>query len=222
MMVANNLKIKTMKHILLITALLVFTLSCKAQTVITLGDNGDFSTSEKPRFIKDLNNLRDNFYGVWQGSSGISELTLYIYKIDDIPIGLSGKMGKQFNDIIFGYYIYKENGVELINSLTEAQNNNQQLTVQYAPFYGPPKDGEKINSMFFKDYGVQIENEDGSFGAKSGKATFNITNLNSGNALEANFELKNRAHIMKAYNYSFSMPTNFTLTKIANTPPPLN
>lgn len=223
-----------MKNKLILFITIISLLSCKAQTVLTLGDGqqGNINNLSKPIFTKDLNNLRNNFYGVWQGISGNSELTIYLYKIDDIPIGILGNQGQSYIDQLFGYYIYKENGVEITNCISEANLNQEPLNIKHSPFFGITANTESLQ-LRFKDYGIQIQNpDDGSFFAKRARASFSITNLNSGNSLQANFELKNIQGAgqmvvtgntpIQDYNYNFSMPTNFTLTKIANIPPALN
>lgn len=194
--------------------------SCKAQTIIALdGPDVNYQDLPKPIMIKDQNNTRNSFFGVWQGTEGNKELTLYFYKIDDMKSeSLLGNRNELFVDALFGYYIYKEDGVEIINSRIGAQTNNTSTSVKYAPFYGVTSDGENIR-LYLKDYGIEIPNQNGA--NKRGNCDVEITNSGA-STLEANFELFNQPHIRGEYNYDFSIPTNLTLTKISNTPPPLN
>jgi len=207
----------------------IVTASCMAQTTIELDDPNSYPDAATPIFRTDVNNIRDSFVGVWQNISGSSELTIYIYKIDDIPVGIRGNSGEYFVDALFGYYVYKENGIVIINSLNQAQINNSSSNANHAPFYGITNDGETIEPLYFKDYGIQIQHTDGNYYTKRGVATFSITN--PGNTLQANFELKNRSgagtriitngQTIEPYDYTFSIPTSLVLNKISNTPPPL-
>jgi len=200
---------------------LLLTMSCKAQTILPLdGPATDIINLEKPIYSKDVNNVRSNFIGVWQHVSNHQELTMYFYKIDDMPVGILGNTGESFVDALFGYYIYKENGVVIIDSRNEAQINSTSSSVKNAPFNGITSDGIEIDLLFFIDYGIQIQNTDGSSGFKSAEASLIITNPNNP-TLQASFNLENQPHIMGPYNYNFSIPTSLVLTKISNTPPPL-
>lgn len=208
-----------MKNLYILLFLITATLSCKSQTILPLGGSpvANKQNLPKPIHIKDINNIRDTFYGVWQGFLGNSELTLYIYKIDDVPS--QSLITEMFADELFGYYIYKENGVEIINSLSEAQSNNTPATTRLSPFYGISS--EEAIHLWFRDYGIQIQNQEGEFFTKKGNA--NITIIDSDDLqLQANFELRNQPNILGPYNYDFSIPQNMVLTKIASVPPPLD
>lgn len=214
-----------MKNLIIFTVILILSIiSCKSQTILPLGGPpvANKQNLPKPIHIKDINNIRNTFYGVWQGTSGNNELTLYIYKIDDVSG--EGLITDIFIDKIFGYYIYKENGVEIINSQNEAQLNNTSQTVKQSPFYGNPKEDEV--RLWFRDYGIQIENQNGDFYTKKSYAYLTVIDnggLNLNNSI--NFELKNYGEVLLSntdYNSNFSIPTNMVLTKIANIPPPLN
>lgn len=212
-----------MKNLNILILLIITSLSCKSQTILPLETTPtDIKNLPKPIYRKDINNIRDNFYGVWQGTISSSELTLYFYKIDDMPIGLFGALGESFVDAIFGYYVYKENGVEIINSRIQAQINNTSETVKRAPFSGTTSNGQDINSMFFIDYGISIPLPNGS--SSNGKGCLvDLTIIDNDNIqIQANFELRNIGEVLAPYNYDFSIPQNMVLTKIASVPPPLN
>ena len=64
-----------MKNIFLITCVLIFTISCNAQTTISLEQAYQYSKSddgipETVTYVKDTNNRLDQFVGIWKGSYG--------------------------------------------------------------------------------------------------------------------------------------------------------
>lgn len=219
-------------NILTLLLITVFALSCKAQTIIALDDtsNYDYNSTSKPILRKDINNIRDSFIGVWQGVEGNRELTVYLYKLDGVPVGLGGARGEFFKDGIMGYYVYEENGVEIINCKDNLLNplvtNNQ----SYGPIFGFTNDGTEMSRMRFVDYGIQIQNADGTYNAKRADADIIITNSGS-STLQANFKIYQANEIVRIvdtnnpiepYNHNYSIPENLTLTKISDTPPPLD
>jgi len=219
-----------MKKYYLIIILIFTSVSCKAQTVIALGDNQeyDFEASPKPVYRKDINNIRDAFVGIWRGTQNSKQLTLYLYKLDGMPVGLSGARGEFFKDAIMGYYVYKENNVTLINSKNWLLEPHVPNDRQYGPIFGFTNDGIQMNQMRFVDYGIEIQNPDGSYSPKPAKADMVFTNP-EGNPLKMSFKLYQGGEIVRIiyepiepYNHNFSIPTNMVLTKISNTPPPLD
>lgn len=219
-----------MKNIYTLILVLLLSVSCKAQTILTLGDPPvSLRDLPKPVYTKDLNNIRDPFIGIWQGVSGNSELTIYLYKLDGVPVGILGAKGESFVDAIMGYYVYKENGVEIINSRNNLLNPQVPNNQRYGPIFGITGNGQEMKRMRFVDYGIQIQNPDGTYGDKSSNADIIITNHGS-STLQANFKIYQASEIVRIvdtenpvepYNHNFSIPENLTLTKISDTPPPL-
>jgi len=206
-----------MKHILFIL-LIGFSISCKAQTIVNLD-----SPSGPNQYKKDLNNVRANFVGIWQYTDGTTEFTLHIYKQNMIFAGNYWGQGDTFEDKLIGNYIYKENGVELIN-ISNLFHQNQ------TPFFAFTKDG--ISTINYKsgivDYGVELINYECEPYNKSGQVAMEITNLGTGVPLQASFKVSNPVHYMvlkkpcSVWSAEFSIPTEMVLTKISNTPPPLD
>lgn len=219
-------------NILTLLLITVFTISCKAQTIIALDDTSDYdyNSTSKPILRKDINNIRDSFIGVWQGIEGTRELTVYLYKLDGVPVGLGGAKGEFFKDGIMGYYIYKENGVEILNCQDNLLNPHVANDQRYGPIFGFTNNGVEFTGMRFIDYGIQIQNPDGTYGAKGANADIIITNSGS-STLQATFKVYQAREIVRIvdtdnpiepYNHNYSIPENLTLTKISDTPPPLD
>jgi len=202
---------------------MIAVMGCKAQTIYPLEGPYGNSDDPKPWYMKDINHVRDSFVGVWKGSQNNKELTVYLYKLDGVANGLYGPMGQQFQDGIMGYYVYKENGITLINSKNRLLEPHVPNNQSYGPIFGFTFDGIDMPSMRFVDYGIPMQNTDGSNDFKGADADMTIINPN-GNPLQLSFKLKNpvRGVMEGAYNLEFSIPTNMVLTKISNNPPPLD
>jgi len=65
-------------------------------------------------YFKDLNNILDAYVGVWRWTEGEKELIFYFYKDEEAPITFLNNTFEM--DQIFGYYVYKENDVVLIDT----------------------------------------------------------------------------------------------------------
>lgn len=220
-----------MKNIYILTLILLLSISCKAQTILTLGDPPvSLRDLPKPVYTKDLNNIRNSFIGVWQGTSGNTELTIYLYKLDGVPVGILGAKGDSFVDAIMGYYVYEENGVEIINSRDNLLNPQIPNNQRYGPIFGITSNGIEMTNMRFIDYGIQIQNPDSTYRAKGANADIIIINSGS-STLQATFKVYQAREIVRIvdtdnpiepYNHNYSIPENLTLTKISDTPPPLD
>ena len=216
-------KQNVMKKTIIISLLIFTALSCKAQNIVPL--NGAIQANN---YLKDLDNVRDNFVGTWQFIGGNQEFILHIYKHD---MNTSSYLGQTFwKDNIIGNYIYKENGVEIINSHDFFSSLSN---VNHTPFYGYTVNGteleESLTTIF--DYGKPYLNYDCETRYKEGNVIMEITNLNSGNPLVATFKILPIPHTIRTSNPAcndtndisgFSIPTDMLLTKISDTPPPLN
>jgi hypothetical protein len=213
-----------MKNYILIIFAICFTLSCKAQTIVNL--DGPLGGNH---YQKDLNNVRANFVGTWQYVSGTTEFTIHIYKKDMVSQGSWWNQGEYWRDIIVGNYIYKENGLEIINTSQYMPSLNS----QYGPFYAHTRDGISTEELLstITDFGKPYLNSDCELRYKRGEAQMDIINLGSGSPLQAIFKVLPIAHTIRTINPAcndtndytgFSIPTEMVLTKISDTPPPLN
>ena len=135
-----------------------------------------------------------------------------------------------WKDNIIGNYIYKVNGVEVINTTDYLPSL---LNINHTPFYGHTINGISTEEFIttITDYGKPYLNYDCELRHKKGKVTMEITNINSGNPLQAIFVINPELHSVKTGNANcndpndssgFSLPTNMVLTKISDTPPPLD
>lgn len=115
-----------MKKILIITALLLSFINCKAQTPIEpIYNNPDYADTEGA-YYKDTYNDYDRFEGTWQYTNGNDSLTITLQKkeMQYIDNSSSPMLGPSiYEDILIGEYRYVENGVEKVNTLTNLQVN---------------------------------------------------------------------------------------------------
>ncbi len=99
-----------MKNLVLIMLVCNCLFSCVAQTYPMEGDTATWI--EEGISFKDTNNNLNKFEGTWEYQDGNKKLTLMLQKIEDY------EHGGYFSDVIVGNYIYEENGIEIINTLT--------------------------------------------------------------------------------------------------------
>lgn len=102
-----------MKHITLFLILLL-SINCNSQNQI-VGFNKSYPTPTNA-YKKDLNNDLDKFTGTWKYSNGSTELTVVIIKKEQVY------NGSFYSDELAGNYRYLENGVEIVNTLTNDIN----------------------------------------------------------------------------------------------------
>ncbi|MCR9181578.1 MAG: hypothetical protein NXH73_01515 [Flavobacteriaceae bacterium] len=92
------------------------TANINSQTIFPLEQVGHQS-DKQGKYYKDVNGILDAYTGVWRWIDGNRELTFYLYKQEQAT--LRSLSGLYLCDVIVGYYIYKENGIELINTRQE-------------------------------------------------------------------------------------------------------
>ncbi|WP_438968582.1 DUF6705 family protein [Nonlabens sp.] len=85
--------------------------SCVAQTYPMEGNDYPLYRKQGMSF-KDMNNNLNKFEGTWEYQDSTSKLTVILQKMEDYEVGSA------LSDVIVGNYIYEENGVEIINTLT--------------------------------------------------------------------------------------------------------
>jgi hypothetical protein len=95
---------------IIVILIAIATVNCKAQSpVIDLQAwNGDVTPN---MYIKDTQNVLDQFEGTWLYTSGSTSLKIVLVKKN------MKRLGRYYEDLIIGEYQYIENGVEKFNSL---------------------------------------------------------------------------------------------------------
>jgi hypothetical protein len=127
--------LKQNKTLVLLTILLVNLFSCKAQTNtinITEQCNGNYpyiSSHDGELYLKDINNLYANYIGTWKWQEGNREFILTLIK--QTKFHYNEGNDDFYRDRIVGYYVYKENNVELINTSTDNLNDDYGVKVYY-------------------------------------------------------------------------------------------
>ena len=106
-----------MKNIILILTL-ILTLSCKAQSNV-VGYNS--SNIPENAYCKDLNNDLNKFTGTWKFVNGNTELTIIIVKNEKV---YHKYFSKYYIDELAGNYKYIENGIEIVNTLSNNFSEN--------------------------------------------------------------------------------------------------
>jgi hypothetical protein len=177
-------------------------------------------------YLKDLENVRNNFVGTWQYSNGNKEFILHIYKDDMRSQGSWFGQGEFWADELMGNYIYKENGIIIINS-TQYMPTIENYTIK--PFGVFTTDGVHAERHgFIVDFGIELLNNNCETYYKSSGIKMEILNPGA-TTLQANLKLTGvpkKVYIGNSncatWNDGYSIPTDLLLTKISNTPPPLN
>ena len=109
------------QYILLVLISVFFTISCKAQTnVINITErcnNTPLNRTDGELYLKDINNLYANYIGTWKWQEGNRELILTLIKQTKYHNNVGNV--DYYEDRIVGYYIYRENGIEIINTTND-------------------------------------------------------------------------------------------------------
>ena len=106
--------------------------SCKAQSnVINITDwcNNQTSETDGSLYLKDINNLYAPYIGTWKWTQGNREFTFALIK--QTKYHYNKRVNNYFKDRIVGYYVYKENGVELINTINDDLTEDFGLRVYF-------------------------------------------------------------------------------------------
>jgi len=110
-----------MKNILFIITLLI-TVSCKAQIINLIDDDG---ITVPDAYYKDIDNLLNPFEGTWVFTQGDKELKIILTK------KVNHNNGVYREDVIIGGYEYKVDGTILVNTLDDI-NNFYLNSIQYS------------------------------------------------------------------------------------------
>lgn len=108
-------KMKTILNTIFLTAILF---SCKAQSIIVPIGSGDTYENNPNYYIKDVNNEFNKFEGTWLYNENNSEIILKLEKEVQYQIEPEGS----YEDLLVGEYKYKQNNLEVVNSLNDFDN----------------------------------------------------------------------------------------------------
>jgi hypothetical protein len=103
-----------------IIAIAMFTLSCYAQTPILPLETCKGSQNTPNAYYKDINLILNQFIGTWKYASGQDTLIIKFKKIE--MFYYQSTEVNYYKDFLVGEYRYVKNGVELINSLSNFDN----------------------------------------------------------------------------------------------------
>ncbi|RSK41773.1 DUF6705 family protein [Mangrovimonas spongiae] len=204
-----------MKNIIL-TLIILFTLSCKAQSpIVNIASDYDSDDIVDGCYLKDVNNSFAPFIGTWQWTNGTDTLTIVFSKIEMVYNNLS----EMYTDQLIGKYKYVENGVEIFNTLDYDINANNawDLHPNYpkrmlAPMLGACYRNTTLADFSFMDY-LKDKGEVAKF-----ELLDLLTDLNGEfNVTQAKLTLSNREHWnvngQNPRDPEFTIPNNITLTK---------
>ncbi|WAC02864.1 hypothetical protein N7U66_04315 [Lacinutrix neustonica] len=128
---------KTIKLLILLTIAL-FSIQCKSQQLIVNLEDHDGSAIVHS-YYKDSNNLLTPFVGIWVFEDGTTYFKLILEKKTMV------NAGDHFEDLLIGEYQYKENGVELVNTLNKLTDtlpneyhhsiDGNYVNTRHSPFY---------------------------------------------------------------------------------------
>ena len=121
-----------MKNIFKTIVILLTISSCKAQSnVINITDwcNSQTNEADGSLYLKDINNLYAPYIGTWKWTQDNREFILTLIK--QTKYHYNQGIDNYFEDRIVGYYIYKENGVELINTINDDLTDDYGVKTDY-------------------------------------------------------------------------------------------
>lgn len=182
-------------------------------------------TNKQGKYFKDVNGILDAFTGVWRWQEGNRELTFYFYK--DEASSQQSLSGSYLRDVVFGYYVYKESGVTLIDSKQDLLNNLSDKTFISRGGAGmmPDNNGYLVSTapaFYFKDYSKTNCLNDVHRPMQGSPGYWRFENPTTARVglFTAGLQL-NHCGTNDLYP-NFPSNSSITLTKIANVAPPLN
>lgn len=105
-----------MKQIIILTVLFLTFLNCKAQSpILNMEIDAEIDAPDNS-YYKDVNNVLNDFEGTWLYTNNNTSLKITLVK------STMHFNGKYYEDTIIGGYQYIENGVEVVNTLSDANN----------------------------------------------------------------------------------------------------
>lgn len=118
-----------MRHLLSLLIICSSLYSCVAQTYPMEGDDSPLLL-EAGMSLKDTNNNLNKFEGTWVYEDANNKLTVVLQKVEDF------ESAGYFSDVILGNYIYEENGVEILNTLTNPATSQGSDDIYHIEMYG--------------------------------------------------------------------------------------
>ena len=88
--------------------------SCKTQQIVPIFDNPP-PIQDPNSYFKDVDNDFDKFEGTWEFQDTLREFTIKLEKEEAVD----DNDGSYISDMLVGEYLYKENNVELVNTLSD-------------------------------------------------------------------------------------------------------
>ncbi len=116
-LLSSKLIFDEMKHYIILT-FLIFTLSCKAQTIIVPLGSGDPFEHNPNYYVKDVSNEFNRFAGIWKYQNGNTQIIFKLKKEALYQISATSN----YEDLLVGEYQYIENGIEKVNTLSGLDN----------------------------------------------------------------------------------------------------
>jgi hypothetical protein len=105
-----------MKKIIFITVFIVALYNCKAQSPILNMEADTKYDAPNNSYYKDVNNVLNNFEGTWLYTNGNTSLKIKLVK------SIKFFNSKFYEDLLIGGYQYIKDGVEKINTLSDANS----------------------------------------------------------------------------------------------------
>lgn len=134
---------------LIIITLILTTLSCRAQTnvidIVNRCNHTPINRGNGNLYLKDISDVYAPFIGTWKWSQGNKEMALTLIKQNKYHIHTYGN-NNYYEDRLVGYYLYKENGLTIIDTSSENLMQDFGLSVDFnTDCYG------NIGTPFFQD-----------------------------------------------------------------------
>jgi hypothetical protein len=97
---------------------IALSLSCKAQTIIPMYGGIEFEHNSN-YYLKDTDNVLNNYEGIWKWQNGNSSFTLVLKKFEQVQ-----RSSGLYKDYLLGEYQYVDNGNELVNTLSSIDDTS--------------------------------------------------------------------------------------------------
>lgn len=128
-----------MKTILILIVFASLFMACKAQTYPLEGDYLPYP--ESGIYFQDTNDNFDKFVGTWEYTDANSRLRIVLEKRERY------RSGSAEYDMILGNIIYEENGVEIINTLTNPSTSQGSDDIYHIEMHAIPRPNFIVGSF---------------------------------------------------------------------------
>jgi hypothetical protein len=109
-----------MKNLLIIILTSISFFTCKAQSIIVPLGSGMDLKQHPSYYLKDVNNEFGKYVGEWKFDNGSSVIVLKLKKEELYQTSPE----TNYEDLLVGEYKYIENGLEIVNTLSDFDNSN--------------------------------------------------------------------------------------------------